>query len=92
MTMTAVPVLMRLLHHVDFDRGVVDGDDAADAAVDGPAHVVDLGHVDLVGLEVRRVRREERHDDAAGQDGLGGVGLASVGGWLGYGLGCRERG
>ena len=70
----------------------MDGDDAADAAVDGLAHVVDLGHVDLVGLEVGRVRREERHDDAAGQDGLGGVGLAGVGGWLGYGLGRRERG
>jgi hypothetical protein len=33
--------------------------------VDGPAHIVDLRHVDLVGLEVGRVRREERHYDAA---------------------------
>ena len=81
-----------LLHQVDFDGGVVDGDDAADAAGDGLAHVVDLGHVELVGLEVGRVRREERHDDAAGQDGLGGVGLAGVGGRPGHGLGRRERG
>ena len=81
-----------LLHHVDFDGGVVDGDDAADAAGDGLAHVVDLGHVELVGLEVGRARREERHDDAAGQDGLGGIGLAGVGGRPGYGLGRRERG
>ena len=68
---------------VDLDGRIVDGHDAADAAGDGPAHVVDLGHVDLVGLEVSRRRREERHDDASGQDRLGNIRLSRVGGWLG---------
>ena len=81
-----------LLHQVDFDRRVMDRDDAADAAVDGLAHVVDLRHVELVGLEVGRVRREERHHDAAGQDGLRGVGLAGVGGRLGQDWGAGSGG
>jgi hypothetical protein len=48
--------------------------------------------MDLVGLEIRGIGREERNDDAAGQDGLGGIGLAGIGGWPGHGLGCRQRG
>ena len=41
-----------LLDRVDFDGGVVDGDDAADAAGHSLAHVVDLGYVKLVDLQV----------------------------------------
>ncbi len=70
----------------------MDRDDAVDPAVDGLAHVVDLGHVQLVGLEVRRAGREERHHDAAGQDGLGSVRLAIVGGRPGYKLRPLKRG
>ncbi len=59
---------------VEFDRGIVDADDVADRLAAGAVPVVDLGFADLVVVQVRRVGRIKRHNHAAGQDRLRGVG------------------
>ena len=80
-----------LFHHVHFERRVVDVDNAADAAGDRAAHVVDLGLPHFIGLEVGRIGRVERDDDAAGDDGLRCVRSVGPGAWFGDRLGRRKR-
>ena len=55
---------------VELDARVVDVDDAADAARHRLAQVVGLGLAHAIGLEQRRARRIQRHDDAARHDRL----------------------
>ena len=58
------------LDRMEFDRRVVDVDDAADPAGHRLAHVVLFGLANSVRLEERRARRVERNHDAARQDRL----------------------
>jgi len=59
-----------LVDGMDFDRWIVDVDDALDPSGDGCLHVVDLGFGDPLLFEERRIRRIQRQDDAAGDDWL----------------------
>ncbi len=72
------------IDRVDFDRRVVNIDDAVDAAGHGLAHVVLFRLAHAVHFEEAGTGRIEREDDAAGEDGRGRVG--SEGG----GSGLRE--
>ena len=55
---------------MQLDRRIVDVDDAGDAAGDAAGHVVDLGFLDAVRLQQRRLPGKDRHDDAARKDRL----------------------
>lgn len=76
---------------VEFDAGVVDADDGGDAARDAGAGGVDFGKVELLAVEQGAIGRIERQDEAAGEEGLGGVGLGSELSGEGKGQGRKQQ-
>ncbi len=80
------------IHRVDFDRWVMDVDDAVDASRHRLAHVVLFGLADPLRLEKRRARRIKRHHDPARHDRLRRIRSVGHRPRLRHRHGCGQRG